>query len=135
MAIDEAPSSRADVKAYVRGLTDYSDTPDELPETALDTLVDLAKLKIANKVDGADFYVDSGLGQALVGTTAILAKERVENYSISSWSVGDQSVTVDSTSNDSQLESWNDLVLEGMAASSATPSDGDGLRNTTEFMQ
>jgi len=129
-----APSDQNDVVDYVRGLTDYDDTPDQLPSTALETLIDLARLRIYNSVGSKQFYADAGLGQALVATTAILAKERVENYSIASWSVGDQSVTVEGSGTAEQFNDWNDIVLEGLQASDATPSASGGLRNTTSFM-
>lgn len=134
MTHDFVPDNDSEVKTYVRTLTDYVDDPDQLPEPKLDNLIDLAKLEIYNKTDSDAFYDDSGLGEALIGATAIMAKARVENYSVSSWSIGDQTIDVQGASDQEavQFQQWNNMVVNGLESSSASGSGSPS--STTEYI-
>lgn len=134
MSVSFAPSTDSDVRRQVRALTDYADDPDELPQSKLDDIIEIAKLRLYNEVDSDNFYEDAGLGQALVATTAILAKARVENFSVSSWSIGDQTIDTSTVADSDavQFKEWNQMHLDGLDASSESGSAVP--RNTTEFM-
>lgn len=134
MTIDAAPSDEGDVRDYVRTLTEYSDDDSQLPRKPLQDLTDIAKLRIYNRTGSESFFSDSGLGQALVGVTAILAKARVENYSVSSWSIGDETIdTSGMPAEDSiQVQQWNEMHVEGLQSSS---SGGESApMNTSDYI-
>lgn len=120
---DFVPTSDRDVKQYVRVLTDYDENPDEYPEPQLDAAIEIAKLELYNRVDDDSFYSDSGLGQALVAGTAIIAKLGVENYSVTRWRIGDQEMETTGFQNpeQAQLSNWNEMVKSGLQSSDATP--------------
>lgn len=126
----------ADLKTKVRGLTLYEDTADELDATTLSTQIDIAKLRVKNKTDSDSWYSDDGLGQVLLGVTAILAKNAMENYSVSSWSIGDQVIDVNGAGDrdQSQFEDWNDMVLEGLQATNVTIDTGPSPSNTSSYI-
>lgn len=131
---DFAPDSDSDVRRYVRALTDYDDSPDELQQIELQTQMDIAKLDIYNDVGSDKFYTDAGLGQALIATTAIYAKAAVENYSISGWQIGDQQIDVRGVSDgtDVQFQRWATLAATGLQASDATPDHTP--TNTSDYI-
>lgn len=112
----------ADLKTLVRGLTLYEDTARELPDSKLDPQIRVAKMRLANKTDSDSFYTDSGLGQALVGWTCILAKCAVENYSVSQWDVGPANIDVRGAGDAEQVQfnEWAEMVSEGISESDAT---------------
>jgi len=114
-----APTSESELKTMVRGLTLYDDTADELPNSDLQTQIAVAQMMLKNRTGSEDFYTDSGLGQALVGTTAILAKAAVENYSVDRWSVGADDIDVSNAGDADQMqfEAWNMLINDGIAES------------------
>lgn len=109
----------------VRGLTLYEDTADELPSSTLDTLVKTAKMRLQNKYGSDSFYSDSGLGQALVGATAIIAKSAVENYSVDRWDVGEGDIDVSGAGDADQVQfqQWARLTAEGVTSSDAVSDD------------
>ena len=122
--IDAAPGSDPETVELVRALTGYSDTQDELPDARAHSLIDIVKLQLYNAagVDEADIYDDAGLAQALLAGVAIKAKCQVENYSVTSWSVADQSVDVSGVRSDDavQLQQWAELHMQGLQASPKT---------------
>lgn len=131
---DFVPTSDKAVKRLVRTVTDYSDDADQLPEATLDELLDVAKLRLYNEVGADEFYDDSGLGQALVFTVAILAKARIENYSVTSWSIGDQRIDTSGVRDGDaeQFQRWTQMVADGISASD---DGGPGApSSTTEYI-
>ena len=118
------PSHDAETRNFVRALTDYDDNADELPQLLLETQLKICKMGLHNKYDIDDFYADSGITQALVAGTAIKCKLAVENYSVSSWTVGDQSIDVSGVRDTDvpQLQSWQSMYQDGIATSDETAS-------------
>lgn len=112
-------TSDTELDERVRAETGYDDTPDELPQADLDTLRANAKLRLA--VDGGvddGWYDERALGMALLGVTCIKAKARVENYSVSSWSLGGGDVSIDVRDSDGdsiQMTEYENMVQMGMA--------------------
>lgn len=126
-----------ELKQKVRTLTGYARDDDELSEPDLDGLLDISKLIIKNATGSDSWYSDEGLGQALLGVTCIRAKESVENYSVSSWSVGDEEIDVSGASDPDavQFTRWNELVNEGLSASQeAETTHSMSIRNTSAYI-
>lgn len=133
-ASEYAPSNRTELIELVRALTGYDDTADQLPQDQLTSLVQIAQLRLANKADD-DFFTDAGLGQALLGYTAILAKAEVENYSVSGYTIGATSIDTSGAGRDdaAQLKRWATLVREGLDESAAYEASG-GLRDSAGYI-
>jgi hypothetical protein len=132
---DYAPESNSDVETYVRELTGYTDGS-KLPQTAFDAVLSMSKLRLSNRTGSEDWYGDSGLGQALVFGTAILAKARAENYTVTNYAFGDQRIDVQGVGEieSLQLQQWATAVAEGIESSSKTQNSEDRLRNTTSYI-
>lgn len=129
-----APQSDPEAKRLVRTLTNYDDTEDELTDASLQGHLDIAKLELYNEVGTDAVYSDAGLGQALVAATAIYAKAAVENYSVSSWSVGDMNVSAGAFKNpeNAQFMKWGKLHAGGLQSSDKTPTHAP--RNTAGYI-
>jgi len=115
--MDIYPTDDADTRQLVRALTQYEDNTDELPRSELDTHIRLAKMRLQTQTDKSDFYKIDGLGQALVATTAILAKAAVENYSVDRWDLGVGTIDVGSAGDGDvvQFSEWASMAAEGLA--------------------
>jgi len=113
------PVDDADAQTLVRGLTLYEDNSDELPASDLSTHLRIAKMRLNTKTDSSEFYSDNGLGQALVATTAIVAKAAVENYSITRWDLGVGEIDVSGAGDEdvAQFSQWASMAAEGIANS------------------
>lgn len=132
-------TSDSEVEERVRTLTGYEDTSEELPSSDFSTasenegVLGAAKAKIYTDVGLDDWYTDHHVGEALAYTAAILAKDRLENYTVESWTIGNgaESVEVrDASPGDSrQIESWANEVEQSLAKSSKT--DGTGIPRLT----
>ena len=132
-----APADEDELLTQVRALTLYDDTRDELPNATLQTQIGVAQMMLKNKTGSENFYTDSGLGQALLGTTAILAKAAVENYSVDRWSVGADDIDVSGAgeADQMQFEMWNTLVNEGLSDSDTTKrTTSPVLRNSANYI-
>jgi len=114
------PDSDADTLSLVRALTLYEDSTDEVTQSELQTHLRVAKMRLKTKTDSDSFYVDDGLGQALVATTAIVAKAAIENYSVDSWDLGAGSIDVSGAgdTDNAQFNEWAQMAAEGIASSS-----------------
>ncbi len=112
-------TSDSDLREYFRALTLYDDTADEIQKSTLNTQISVAKLKLKNEANSTEWYSDSGLGQALLGTVLILGKAAIENYSVSRWDLGDAEIDVSGASDSEQVqfEEWATLVSDGLKAS------------------
>lgn len=117
-----APTTDSETTDMVRGLTLYADSPDELRASELDTQLNIAKMRLKNETGSESFYSDAGLGQALVFATAILAKSAVENYSVTRWDVGSDSIDVSGAgdTDQQQFSDWASMVADGVASSSSS---------------
>jgi len=127
-------TSDSELKTRVRALTGYEDTPDELSGTDLDSLVNAAKHRLAVQTGSENWYSDSAMGMALVGTTCIIAKSAVENYSVSSWTIGDQTIDVNGAGNveQAQFQQWSQMVATGIRQSGDTKTAVP--TNTTDYI-
>lgn len=132
MSDDLAPQNDTDLKELVRSLSGYDDNPDALPKSDLDSVVRTSKLRLKNKYNSMAWYSDSGYGEALLGLTLIRSKARVENYSLSEWEIGNQSVSVDADDpeDSQQLQDWNDMVNNGVENADVDEQSNTGFRNT-----
>lgn len=121
---DYAPTNEGELHTLVRGITDYDET--DLSPSRLKTLTRVAKMTLQNEAGSDKWYTDSGLGQALTFTLCIRAKESVENYSITSWSIGNETIDVSGVGDgDQQFTQWNSLAHDGLVNSdvaSVTPT-------------
>jgi len=126
--------SDTDLKDVVRALSMYEDTDDELPASTLDTQLRAAKIKLSAEIgkDPTDWYSDSGLSTALLGTTLILSKCAVENYSITRWDVGGQYIDVSGKGDTDtpQLNQWNQMIADGLSKSSVAESQVPSFTKT-----
>jgi hypothetical protein len=134
--VQYAPSDETELIEQVRALTMYDDTRDELPNATLQTQIGVAQMMLKNKTGSENFYSDSGLGQALLGTTAILAKAAVENYSVDRWSVGADDIDVSGAGDADQMqfEMWNKLINEGLSDSSTQKTASPVPRNSANYI-
>ena len=110
-SIAEANDPDAELEdRFRKALTGYEDNEDELPKAEFDQVLKTAKSSIYTNIGADDFYSDHYLSEALLYVTAIKAKIKVENYSVTSWSVGDEHIVVrDADQEDSsQMRDWND---------------------------
>jgi len=116
---DIYPTDKQDALTLIRGLTLYEDSPDELTTSELETHLRIAKMRLKTKTDSDNWYSDDGLGQALVATTAIVAKAAVENYSITRWDLGIGEIDVSGAGDEdnAQFSQWASMASEGIAAS------------------
>jgi hypothetical protein len=114
-------NSDRDLEERVRSITGYSDTVDEMPRHELDDIIRNCKLEISNEVGSDNFFVDTGLQQALIYLTALRCKQRVENVIVTSFELGNQSVDLEDASDADQIQfsRWATAVDEGIRASNA----------------
>lgn len=125
-------TSDAEVEERVRTLTGYEDTSKELPsadfsddQNSNEGVLGAAKSKIYTDLETTDWYANHHLGEALAYTAAIIAKERLENYTVDQWTIGSgaESVVVRGADQDSgQILSWVQSVERAVAKSDQ--SDG-----------
>lgn len=127
-------TSDSELRTRVRALTGYEDTADELSHSDLDEIAAQAKQSIAVEYGTDTWYSDEGIGMALVGTTCIFAKAAIENYSVSSWSVGDQTIDVQGAgqTEQAQFEFWAGLTSTGVQNSSQ--SNSVAPTNTSDYI-
>ena len=130
------PTSDADVKTAVRAETQYEDNADELPDSELDTLVERAKHRVSLETGSTAWFTDSGMGMVLIAYTCMRTKAAVENASIVSYSLGDESVQLRNADPDTsqQIQQWADDVAVGLNASSADASSRLKPRNTSGYV-
>lgn len=130
------PKNNAETKTIVRAETSYEDLPDELPSDQLDTLVERAKAKLEMTTGSGAWYSDDGLGFALAAYASMRAKAAVENISLSSYSIGDESASFDADDPETsqQLQQWAEDVSDGLDASSLDESVGPTPTNTSSYI-
>lgn len=114
-------TSDNEVEARFRTITGYDDTDDEVPLTVFDGILQAAKAKVYGDTGSTNWYADHHLGEVLVYTCAIIAKHRVENYSVAQWSIGNHSVTTTADSDESALiQQWLDIINNNIGESDET---------------
>jgi len=126
-----------DLKDSVRDLTGYRDNRDELPEPELNGIIETMKLRLSTKFSDTNWYSDDGYSLVLLGATCIYCKAQVENYSVDSYSIGDESIEVSNATpeDSSQFQLWKDMVVEGTKNSSVLESSSSSrMLNTSEYI-
>lgn len=133
MAIDTSVDSESDLKTLTRSLTQYSDT--NISPTDLDNLVRVAAMRVETKAGSDAWFSDDELGKALLFTTCILTKASVENYSVNSWEIGDETIEVENASESEsvQLSEWASAVADAIEESEET-TGGYVPSNTANFI-
>lgn len=116
------PQDEQDALSLVRSLTFYEDSPDEITKSELQSHLRIAKMRLKTKTGSDNFYTDDGLGQALVASTAIVAKSAVENYSIDRWDLGAGEIDVSNAGDEDvlQMSQWAEMAADGIASSSSS---------------
>lgn len=117
----------------VRTITGYDDVPDELTQSDMSNLLDAAKSKVFKDANTTAWYSDHNMGEVLVYTLSVMAKFRVENYSVGKWSLGNESVSTLNANPDEegQLNFWFSEINENLDDSDETDSGGTGVAELT----
>jgi hypothetical protein len=134
---DFAVTNDDELKHAVRDKTSYDNTPDEWPETQANGNLEDAKRHLYVKTDSTEWYEDVAYGQALVAMTALKAKEAVENVNISSYGIGDETLSFRNADPDDsqQIQAWSDEVSESLAESDVEFETGAvKFSNTASFI-
>ena len=109
-----------ELKDYVRGVTLYDEGV--LSPGELDTLIGVSKLILKNKVGDSNWFVDSGLGLALLGVTCAKTKAAVENHSVQSWDIAGANINIearDQNGNAVQYKEYEDMIQTGLKSSNS----------------
>jgi len=107
-----AITNDAELESAVRDKASYDDTGDEWPTSQAEGNINDAKRILYMKTGSDEWYDDVAYGQALVSLSAMKAKEAVENVNISSYGIGNETLSFDNADPDSsqQIRSWSDEV-------------------------
>lgn len=131
------PTSDSELRSRVRSETQYADNADELPQSDLDNLIEVAKGKVELETGSSNWYSDDGLGFALSAYTCMRCKSAVENIPLANYSLGDENVTFRTSDPDDsqQLQQWAEDVSTGLNASDIDTS-GTKIkpRNTSGYI-
>lgn len=129
-------SSIEELKARVWQATSYEDSPDELPETQLESLIKDAQLKVYLKTGSDQWFTDPGLGLVLFAYTCMRAKAAIENFAIVRYAIGDETVTTRNADPDDsqQIQMWAEDVRDGLNASSVDMTQRPTLENTSGYI-
>lgn len=142
MAQPFAIESDSELVDAVRDKTSYSDSNDELPGDAnsgqMSGILSDAKRMLYIRTGSDQWYNDLAYGQALVALTALKAKEAVENINISSYGIGDESLSFSNADPDEsqQITSWSDEVNEALDKSDANfeHEQDNQMQNTASYI-
>lgn len=136
------PDDDDDLKSIVRGMTDYADNADELPDTSSGTgtsmtkVIERSKAQVELETGSTAWYTDDGLGYALAAFAAMRAKAAVENFAIVNYTLGDEQVTTRNADpeDSQQIQQWADDVRTGLNGSSVDTQQSPGLQNTSGYV-
>lgn len=130
------PKSDSELYARVRDETSYEDTQDELPQSQLQGIAEIAKGRLELEVGTDQWYSDDGIGFALGAYTAMRAKAAIENVPLASYSIGDEQVSFDDDSVDdsAQYQQWAEDINVGLNASEIDEPQGPTLQNSTSYI-
>jgi hypothetical protein len=130
------PETDDELKTIVYSGTSYEDSPDELPESQLDIIIEQAKAKVELTTESDSWYTDDGLGFALAAYTKMRAKSAVENIGLSNYSLGAEDVSFHHADPDEslQLEQWAEDVNDGLDASNVTESGNLQPRDSAGYV-
>jgi hypothetical protein len=134
---DFAVTNNTELEYAVRDKTSYDDTGDEWPTEQADGNIEDAKRVLYMRTSSTDWYTDVAYGQALVAMTAMKAKEAVENVSIDSYGIGDETLSFRNADpeDSQQIRSWSDEINQGLAQSDVE-FEGNEVRfkNTASYI-
>lgn len=107
-----AITNDAELEKAVRDKASYDDNGDEWPTAQAEGNINDAKRILYMKTGSDEWYEDVAYGQALVSLSAMKAKEAVENVNISSYGIGNETLSFDNADPDSsqQIQSWSSEV-------------------------
>lgn len=135
---DFAITDDSELHDAVRGATSYGDNSDELPQSQLESNVDDAKREMYGRTGSEEWYDDVNYGHALKAWTCIVAKAAVENINIESYSIANESITLENASPDdsSQIQLWMNQVSRALDDSDVEFEKKQrlGLKNTASFI-
>lgn len=121
-------TSDNEVEQRFRTLTGYDATENEVPITVFDGILQAAKAKVYGETGSTNWYSDHHLGEVLVYTTAVIGKQRIENYSVEKWSIGSHSVTTTADDEESVLiQTWIDIINDNVENSDETDGSAGSL--------
>lgn len=126
----------SELKSRVRAATGYEDSPNELPDSDLDHIIDTAKLRLSLEANSQKWFVNDGLGLALFGYTCMRAKSSIENIPLQSYTLGDETVSVDTDDpeDSQQIQQWAEDVATGLAAFESTQGTARTPTNTAQYV-
>ena len=130
-------SDDSELKTRVRSATGYEDDEDEgILTSDLDNIIKDAKAKVFLETNAKKWYTDDGLGFALLAYTCMRTKAQVENFAISKYSLGNESVTTRNATEEQsqQIQQWADDVRTGLNASELDKSTKQKMRNTSGYV-
>lgn len=137
---DYAVTEDEELERAARDKTSYGD--DELPgdhhSGQMEGIINDAKRVMSSKTGSDQWYQDTAFGQAMVSLVAMKMKEAVENVNISSYGIGDETVSFNSDNPETsqQIRSWSaeiDSMLDNSSVNFTNKQD-HGLRNTGAFI-
>jgi hypothetical protein len=130
------PTDDTELKEIVRDETSYENTADELPDDQLGTIIERAKGRMELDTGSSAWYSDDGLGFALAAYACMRAKSAVENFSLSNYSIGDESVSFrdESPEDSQQIQQWAEDVKVGLEASDKDEKVGPRPTNTSGYI-
>ena len=136
MTDDYEITSNEDLKTYVRTLSGYGSSDDELPKDTLDSIIGATKLELKMKGGSDMWYSDAGLGLMLLGYTLINVKSQVENIVIEEYQLGNERVrTRNASSQDNQqLNRWAQMIRTGMYASTTFSHNRPKMRMSGSYI-
>jgi hypothetical protein len=131
-----AISSERELKFKIREITGYENTDDELPESTLDSVISASKLELELETGHTAWYSDKGLGFALLYLSCIKAKERIENYTVTEWDIGNETIDVSDVADEDsvQFKNWSRNVNKGVRKSKKTANSADLFSNTSSYI-
>jgi len=133
------PDNEDELKAVVRSATGYDDIEDELQATDLDSIVGQSEGRLILEADTTEqqMYNDDGLSFALAAYTKIRAKAAAENVGLSSYSLGAEEVSFDTSDPETsqQLQLWHEDARVGLDQSDEDDtSDEVTIANSSEYI-
>lgn len=129
-------ADQAELRDKVYAATSYDNSPDELPQSQLDTIIDTVQMRLSIEADSEQWYSDKGLSLALLGYTCMRAKASMENIPLQSYTLGDETVSFDTDDPEDsvQLQQWAEDIATGLAHFESQSGNARVPRNTAGYI-
>lgn len=127
----------AELTERIRSATGYPDDEDEgILASDLENIIKDAKTKVFLETKSKEWFSDDGLGFALLAYASMRTKAQVENFAISKYSLGNESVTTRNATPEQsqQIQQWADDVRTGLNASQIDQSTKPKMQNTGGYV-